>query len=171
MPNSRNIIETDRLSVRFLSEENVAAVASIWADPIVTRFMGGPRDLQKVLASLSEDLAASTNEKFDLWPVHERSSDRVIGHCGLLPKEIDGQNEIELIYVLAADAWGMGYATEVSRAIIIHARQQLGCSRLVALVDSANQASAKVAVKLGMRLERETVRPGGRRMQVYGLAV
>jgi RimJ/RimL family protein N-acetyltransferase len=44
-----------------------------------------------------------------------------------------------------------------------------GITRLIALIDPANPASAAVARKIGLRLEREVVRPGGHVRQVYAL--
>lgn len=49
-------------------------------------------------------------------------------------------------------AWGRGYATEVAAAIRDHALGQLGCGRLIALINPANVASERVAVKIGLKL-------------------
>lgn len=80
----------------------------------------------------------------------EKATGAVIGHCGLLEKEIEGRSEIELVYVLAPGVWGRGYATEAGRAIKAYALASLGCDRLVALIHPDNPASERVAEKLGL---------------------
>lgn len=159
------IAETERLTVGHLSEEHVTAIALLWCDARVTRFMGGPRDFQKVCASLQEGLNAQRT--FDLWPVIEKATGKVVGDCGLLRKNVDDVESIELVYVIAADRWGCGYASEAAGAIRDHAFHRLNVPRLVALIDPANAASERVALKVGMTFCRETVRPGGRTMRVY----
>jgi RimJ/RimL family protein N-acetyltransferase len=145
----------------------------LWADSDVTRYLGGPRDrdwLQSAFEDTGED---PRGEQYDLWPVVERHTGQLVGHCGLLDKEIEGQTEIELIYVLAASAWGKGYATEIARALKRYAFDELRIDRLVALVEPENAASEHVARKIGMRLEKEVVRAGGavRRLYTVGPAV
>ncbi|MGD2148853.1 MAG: GNAT family N-acetyltransferase [Anaerolineae bacterium] len=70
---------------------------------------------------------------------------------------MDGRQEIELIYVLARAVWGKGYATEVGRALVRYAFEERGIDRLIALIEPENVASERVAVKVGMRFEREAV--------------
>jgi len=94
---------------------------------------------------------------------------RVIGHCGLLEKDVNDQAEIELIYVFASDSWGKGYATEAASALRDHAFHRLGLRLIIALINPGNPASARVAEKIGMQLEKETRRPSGKIMSVYSI--
>jgi len=160
------ITRTERLFIRHLTEADIPALASLWTDPEVTRFMGGPRDFEKVSGSFKEDLL-SPPPKLDLWPVIERASGEVVGHCGLLPKTVDGQDEIELVYLMATAFQGRGFATEAALALLGHAFQKLGLTRLVSLIDPANTASERVASKAGMKHSTDTVRPGGKTLRVY----
>jgi ribosomal-protein-alanine N-acetyltransferase len=162
------LIETDRLLFRPLRVADAEALASMWSDPEVTRFMGGPRDPAELSRSLEkrarEDGAAA---EIDLWPVVERSSGRIVGHCGLLEKEVEGRGEIELIYVFARAAWGKGYATEAAEALKRYAFERLALPRIIALIDPDNAASERVAVKVEMRFERDTLRPSGKTLRLY----
>lgn len=161
-------IETDRLIIRPLQQTDAPTLAEIWSNLDVTRFMGGPRNYAEVLESLEQD-AAGPGLVFDLWAVLEKYSGGIIGHCGLLDKEVEGQTEFELVYVFHPSAWGKGYATEAAAAIRDYAFAILGLTRLIALIDPDNTASAQVARKLGFHLEKETLRPGGKIMQLYVL--
>lgn len=163
------IAETDRVLIRLPTETDISPLATIWTDERVTRFMGGPRDFKTLCASFRQDLAAPPSS-LDLWPVVEKTSGAIIGHCGLLPKTVDGRDEIELIYVLAAAFWGRGYATEAATALRDHAFRDLKIPRLVSLIDPANTASERVALKLGLNFETSTIRPNGKTLKLYALA-
>ena len=170
--NGRPIVETDRLIVRPLEAGDVEALARLWSDAAATAYMGGPRRFDEVCRSLQADLALPEPPAFDLWPTIEKASGRLVGHCGLLDKEIEGRPEVELAYVIAPPAWGRGFATEAGRAIRDHATAALQCRRLIALIHPENAASERVAVKLGFRCEGTVDRPqGALRLYVLGPAV
>lgn len=161
-------IETPRLLLRDMRAEDIPALVALWTDAEVTRFMGGPRR-PAFLRETFEQALAQGPEPWDLYPVIELSTGALIGHCGLLDKEIEGVVEIELVYVLARAWWGRGYATEISRAIVQDALTRQGLRRLVALIDPANAASERVATKVGIKFEREVLRPGGRMLRLYAM--
>ena len=102
----RAIVETERLIVRTPEPGDVEALAALWCDPAATAYLGGPRRFDEVCRTLRDDLALPEQPPFDLWPTIEKASGRVVGHCGLLDKEIAGRSEIELVYVIAPAAWG-----------------------------------------------------------------
>lgn len=162
-------LETQRLLIRDLKGQDIPALVRLWIDPDVTRYMGGPRDETGLRASLEED-AAAVPHAFDLRPVVDKASGEVVGHCGLLEKLVDGAPEIELVYVFAKAAWGRGLATEAANRLRDHVFADNGVRRLIALIDPANVASARVAAKTGFAFEKTTVRPEGKEMQVYALS-
>ena len=164
-------IETPRLLIRSLLPADVPSLVALWMDPEVTRHMGGPRDPAKVRDALESELKADAPDPFDLHPVIEKASGRIVGDCGLLRKEVDGRSEVEVVYVFAAEAWGRGYATEAASAVRDAAVHRLGIRRLIALIDPENTASARVAEKIEMRRERSTVRPGGGIRLIYAYEV
>jgi RimJ/RimL family protein N-acetyltransferase len=147
--------------------EDVDALTQLWCDPDVTRFMGGPRDYDTLHANLLKDIAEPVQPTFDLWTTVEAATGRIIGHCGIYDKEIEGVTEHEVIYVLARDAWGKGYATEAALAIKEYGFNTLGLARVIALIEPENVASERVARKAGFAFEREVVRPGGAVRKVY----
>ena len=161
-------IETPRLLIRALRREDIPASIALWTDAGVTRYMGGPRDTALLQRVYEEELSRPEPPRHSLWPIVERATGRIIGECGLVEKDVEGRPEIELVYLLAPDVWGRGYATEAAAAMR-DAALASGIPRLIALIDPDNPASAAVARKIGMQLEREVVRPGGHVRQVYAL--
>ncbi len=162
-------LETSRLLLRSLRTDDAPALAALWTDPDVTRFMGGPREYQKLIAIFDQDAQVAPPPRFDLCPVIEKASGALIGHCGLLDKEIAGALEIELVYVFAKPVWGNGYATEIARAIRDYAFTVLELERIVALIEPDNRASQRVAEKIGMTHEQDVVRPNGAVRRLYVL--
>jgi ribosomal-protein-alanine N-acetyltransferase len=161
------IVETERLLLRRLQPSDVPALIDLWSDPDVTKHMGGPRERAKLESIFEEDVKDPFAEEFDLWPVVEKETQEVIGHCGLLEKEVDGREEIEVNYIFKPSAWGKGYASEIGRAIIHYAFEEKKLPRLIALIEPDNEPSERVAVKIGMRFEKEVVRPGGAKRKFY----
>lgn len=166
-PDPLFILETERLVLRRQLAADVAFLVGLWSDPDVTRHLGGPRDRAWLRSVFEETAADPFREDFDLWPVVEKASGLPVGHCGLLPKEVENRPEIEVNYILARSAWGRGYASEIAAALERYAADQLGLRRLIALISPENGASEHVARRIGMRLEGETVRPGGAIRRVY----
>ena len=63
----------------------------------------------------------------------------------------------ELGYAFHPDAAGQGYATEACAAVLGLAFGQLGLHRVIARLDARNTSSARLAARLGMRLEAHLV--------------
>lgn len=163
------ILETPRLRLHRTHHADIPSLIALWTDPEVTRYMGGPRDEEVLTKVFTESADAPFAEDYDLWPVEEKITGEVIGDCGLLLKEIEGVDEIELVYVIARSRWGKGYATEMAMALRQHAFEVLGLDRLVSLIDPENAASQRVAEKVGMKLQKEVVRPGGHLRRLFAV--
>ena len=69
--------------------------------------------------------------------------------------------DIELGYTLARDCWGRGYATEAAAACLAAGLRHLGAPRIVAAVDAENDASMRVAERIGLA-RIDTVEAHGR---------
>jgi ribosomal-protein-alanine N-acetyltransferase len=162
-------IETDRLILRDLEARDADDLAVLWADPEVTEFMGGPRDAGRARSSFLTLAREKEPPRWGLWPVVEKATGVLVGNCGLVEKEVEGRKEVELIMVFGRFYWGRGFATEMSLALRDYAFIRCGLTRLIALVDPRNKASARVVEKVGMRFEKNTVRSEGRVVRVYAV--
>jgi ribosomal-protein-alanine N-acetyltransferase len=90
-----------------------------------------------------------------LWATIFKETGQFIGRCGLLPWTIDQRLEVEVAYLLDKKYWRQGLATEAAQAILHYGFEQLQFSRLICLIDRENQASIRVATKIGMTFEKE----------------
>jgi len=146
-------LRTARLTLREFVRSDLDAVFSYSSDPRVTRYLFfGPRDPDGT-AEYLDGLLASQRERprtrFEL-AVEETATARVIGACDLSYIE---RNVVDLGYMLHADAWGRGYATEIAVALVGAAFHDLRAQRVISTVDVNNKASIRVLEKIGMRWE------------------
>ena len=95
------------------------------------------------------------HQELGLWATILKETGQFIGRCGLLPWTIDGQDEVEVAYLIDKALWGQGLGTEAARGIRDYALDKLGLTRLVCLIDKSNLASIRVAEKIGMAFEVE----------------
>jgi ribosomal-protein-alanine N-acetyltransferase len=147
-------IETRRLRLRGFTKDDLDALAAIYADPDVMRYMPGAKPVprERVAASLGRMIAYWQEHGFGLWAVEDKESGRLIGRCSLV--HLDSTPEIEVGYLFAADGWGKGYPTEAARAALDYGFTELDLDRIVAITRPENLASQHVLEKIGMCFER-----------------
>ena len=103
---------------------------------------------------------------YGMWLVTDRVSGMLIGRAGLEHREYDGKVELELGYLIAPQWQSRGIATEICRAILEYARQNLYFERVNALTDAGNVPSIALLERLGFEYI-EDMDVTGRRMRRY----
>ena len=152
------VTTTSRLRLREFTPDDLDALAPILADPEVMRFsLSGPETREQTAAFITWCREQYARHRCGLWAVVNINDERLIGYCGLSAWEIDGADEVEVGYRLDPKYWGQGLATEAACAALAYARDHLGLSRVIAIIEAENVASVGVAEKIGMRWEKETV--------------
>ena len=143
---------TARLTLR---RPEVADAQSIFdryaSDPEVTRYLAWPT--HRSLAD-TEAFVAFSDSEWARWPAGPflaflKSDGRLIGSAGF---GFESLHEASTGFVLARDAWGLGYATEVAN-VMIELAAALGVGRLKAFCHHGHLASRHVLEKAGFRLE------------------
>lgn len=164
------ILETERLTLRRLLPGDLDDLYALYRDPDIRRyFPDGTLTYDETQAELEWFLNGHPRRpELGLWATIYRPNGRFIGRCGLLPWTIDGQDEVEIAYLLAKEYWGQGLGTEAARGIRDYAFEKLGLSRLICLIDADNGASIKVATNIGMQFEKAIVDEFGP-AQVYAV--
>jgi len=110
---------------------------------------GGPRPTSHATAST------------ELASTHPAALGRFVGRAGIhrvdpdVGEIVGDRDAIELMYALAFDAWGHGFAGEIGRRLLDVARDDLGRSEIIADTVPDNVRSRRVMEGLGFIYERE----------------
>lgn len=155
------VIETERLILRPHRFEDFKACYAMWADPVVTRFIGGkPASEQQTWARLLSYIGHWALMHFGYWAVMEKATQLYIGELGFadfkreLKPSITGIPEVG--WALASHAHGKGYATEALQAVVAWGDANLNASQTVCIIDPANRQSIHVAQKLAYQEHERT---------------
>jgi RimJ/RimL family protein N-acetyltransferase len=158
MPPTEAFLETERLILRRLTGDDVDGLVELDSDPEVMRYITGGRATPREEIE-RELLPAFLNhyrrfEGYGFFAAVEKETGRFIGWFHFRPENDDRQDEAELGYRLRRSAWGRGYATEGSRALIRKGFTELGVRRVVAYTMVVNVPSRRVMEKSGLRRVR-----------------
>jgi RimJ/RimL family protein N-acetyltransferase len=146
-------LDTERLVIRPWTVEDRPTFHKLMEDPEVTRYVhaGLPYTEEEASEWLGRQARQLAEHDFCMGAVIEKSTGRLIGIAGTQPLGTTGELEIGWIFERAA--WGHGYATEAGAAAMRHVLETLGRSKVVAIIDPANEPSKRVAARLGMQYE------------------
>jgi RimJ/RimL family protein N-acetyltransferase len=86
----------------------------------------------------------------------EKESNKFVGHCGLLKQVVDGISELEIAYSLLPIFWNKAYASEAAIKCKNYAFENNLTNSLISIISLTNRASEKVALKVGMTLDKTT---------------
>jgi RimJ/RimL family protein N-acetyltransferase len=151
-------LETERLVLRRFTPGDVDAVTALDADPAVMRYINGGRPTPR--EEIRDDYLPAwiayyaAGDRYGFWAVVEKRTGGFIGWFHLRPRAGDPGDEPELGYRLLAAAWGHGYATEGSQALVEKAFEELGARRVYATTMVVNVASRRVMENAGLRFVR-----------------
>jgi ribosomal-protein-alanine N-acetyltransferase len=145
------VIETERLRLREFTPDDLDDLAALLGDPVVMRFWPRPRTREESLEGLNKVPALYESRGYGLWAVDEKETGAFIGRCGLIPQTVDGREEIEVGYIIAASHWRRGFGSEAAIGIRNWAFAHLEVDRLISLINPLNVASIGVATHNGMR--------------------
>jgi len=153
-PSAFEALATTRLHLERVRQEHIPEWAKLFSDTRVMATLGGVRTLEQVQRSLEEALVHWETHGFGTWALYLRDPRSFVGRVALRRVSIDGRPEFALAYAVAADLWGVGLATEASRALIGLVFNRLALADLVAFTLPENVASRRVMEKLGFVIER-----------------
>ncbi|TQR18900.1 GNAT family N-acetyltransferase [Psychrobacillus vulpis] len=154
---------SERLTYRLYDQADFDFLYSILSDPEMVRYIGNgnTRDVQETQLFLDWILSHyKSNEEYGLKLIVRKEDNIPIGHAGIVPQTINGKQQLEIGYWIAREYWGKGYASEAAKTFLNRGIKQLGITRFISLIQPDNQASRKVAIKNGMKLEEEIVLKG-----------
>ena len=154
-------IRTVRLCLSALSLDDAPFILELTNEPSFKRYLGdkGIRSADDSIAYLRDvPLRHYADHGFGLFRVSLIGQDPAVGICGLVSRSEFPAPDLGFAFL--RKHWSQGYALEASRAVLAHARGELGLTRVIAMADEGNVASTRLLDKLGFRFERMTRMPG-----------
>jgi ribosomal-protein-alanine N-acetyltransferase len=155
------ILETPRLILRHQVLADLDDLWALYQNPNIVRYIpDAPRSREEAQEELEWHMHGHPRHpELGLWATILKENGKFIGRCGLLPWDVDNVHEVEVAYTIAEDYWGQGLGSEAALGILNYGFETLKLSRLISLIEPENIGSQKVAVKMGMRLEKKTELP------------
>jgi len=159
------VIDTARLTLRGHRLDDFAACAELWADPGVTRYIGGkPFSAEEAWAKLLRYAGLWSLLGFGYWAIEDKATGGFVGELGFADFKRDIAPSLnglpELGWALASRVHGKGYATEAVRAVLAWSEAHFGSTRTVCLIHPDNLPSLRVATKCGYRESRRATYKG-----------
>ncbi|MEH0423468.1 GNAT family N-acetyltransferase [Streptomyces sp. B21-083] len=150
-------LETERLALRRFTADEADLLIELDSDPAVMRFLtGGNPTAPELVRDRHLPNILAGYEKWDgdlgLFAAQEKDGGAFIGWFVLRPEPEGPLDEVELGYRLRQAAWGKGYATEGSRALLGKAFTELGVRMVWAETMCVNHRSRNIMEKLAMTL-------------------
>jgi [ribosomal protein S5]-alanine N-acetyltransferase len=148
-------LHTERLALRRFTIDDLDTLARLFADPEVTRYLGGVKDRATTEAQLHSRILDyyERHPGLGVWATIERASGQVTGFHVL--NHIQGETDLQVGYALFTEHWGKGYATEMAIALLRHGYGTLGLAQVNAITDLGNVASQHVLLKAGLERKGE----------------
>lgn len=149
------LLETERLFLREITEDDPDDLLEIWGDPEAMRLFPQTLNRDQMKAWIERNDKRYQQYGHGIWAVIRKSDGELVGDCGLMMQEVDGVEELEVGYHFKPRYWGNGYATEAARGCMEYAFTGLGCRRLISMIRPENFSSRRVAERNGLRIEKE----------------
>ena len=148
------VITTPRVVLRWISEDDIDSLFSVFSDPRVMRYWSsGPLANREAAAELQREIALGNESNTMLkWGLALRESNEVIGTATLFNLNLSN-GRAELGYAMGSAHWGKGYMNEALCALVTHAFEDMKLRRLEADVDPRNAASIRTLERLGFQRE------------------
>lgn len=154
-------LETDRLTLRLLQEEDILSFIQLSNNPSLNNFSTGRYENmteEKARLFVQENLQEYSKQMIGRFGVFLKGQAVLIGICGLFKMSTDPfKNQFAIGYRFGGEHWGKGYAREAASEMLRYGLEDLGLKEIMALIDPHNSRSVKVAEKLKLVFYGEVI--------------
>ena len=147
-------IQTERLSLRHFERADAPFLMQLlntegWIKYIGDRNVHTLAEAETYMLRFTEHYAL---HGFGFYLV-ERTADRTpLGMCGLMCRE--GLDDIDIGFAFMPEFGGQGYAYEAAAATMLHARNDLNRSTVLAITVAYNAKSIRLIEKIGLTFQK-----------------
>ncbi len=149
------ILQTPRLILREFTPADTDPLVQVLGDPETMRYYPVALNGAGIERWIARNRERCRSDGVGLWAMELIATHELIGDCGIVRQQIDGDELYEIGYHLRRERWGHGYATEAASACRDWAFAHLQADRLVSLIRPENLPSRSVAERIGMSFWKE----------------
>lgn len=158
-------INSERLLLRDLREDDLEAMCKLCLNPKITRYMDyiAKKDRDEVLKWIQEFIKhnnAVPRHSYNLVVV-EKESGEMVGWIGIGKPDDKDKGDLDFGYAILEEHQGKGYGTEALNTLIEFCFGLAGVHKIFGECDKENVASQRIMQKCGMRCEREVKEDDG----------
>ena len=145
------VIETERLLLREMTEEDFHALYKVLADSDIMQHYPYVFDENKVRNWILKNIERYRVFGFGLWAVCLKATGEMIGDCGLTMQLINGQIKPEIGYHIRCDKQRQGYAKEAAIAVRDWTFHNTPFNIVYSYMKHINAPSYKIAISYGCK--------------------
>ncbi len=145
-------LESERLIFRQWLQSDYDVFANFFSDQKNARFVGGIKSPEESWRLMATYIGHYKLKGFSYLAVAEKATGDLIGTIGLWNSS--PWPEPELGYWLLPESQGKGYGVEAGTIVKNFAIDELNLSSLVSYIDPVNEASKKLALRLGAKYDK-----------------
>lgn len=144
------ILQTERLILREMTQQDYPDLCKIIQDPIVMYAYEGAFNDLEAQSWLDKQIDNYKQLGFGLWAVILKETNQMIGQCGLTMQNYKEDKVLEIGYLFQKDYWGKGYAIESAIACKQYAFETLNAPEVYSIIRDTNIPSQNVALRNNM---------------------
>jgi RimJ/RimL family protein N-acetyltransferase len=150
-----NILETERLQLRHLTNDDAPFILELLNDPSFIKNIGdrNVRSIPDAEAYIRKGPVTSYEKNgFGLDLVILKETGESIGMCGLIKRNT--LEDVDIGYAFLPKFWSKGYAVESALAVREYGQKVHGLKRIVGITLPENKGSVRVLEKIGLKFEK-----------------
>ncbi len=154
----KRILETERLTLREMTRDDLPALAAILQDGETMYAYEGAMSDAETKDWLERQLTRYEKDGFGLWAVCLKDTGEMIGQTGVTLQPVENEQLPEIGYLFNRAYWHKGYAAEAAAACRQYAFDVLGISEIYSIIRDTNMASMNVAIRNGMTVRKRFIK-------------
>ncbi len=165
---NKYMLVTKRLVMKPYLLSDVDLLHPILSDKTTMKFWPQPFSKAQTLHWLQRNITHYYPKGFGRYGVYLKENEQqLIGDCGIMLAEVNGQEAYDIGYIFHHPYWGNGYAMEAALAWKNYAFEELKLQQIVANMPTNHLASAKVAERIGLQLQKRFVNTKNRNFETF----